>query len=164
MVCSHRLSLFSCSLGIALAQPPLIQILSNTKAPYNISTPTAYLAARALSPPSMSKMQANINDLLAQRAVLQASLVALAPLGVGTTIGAPHANFLMVPILANDGSGVPDSERAHAVYKALAEVEGVVVRYRGSEPGCPGCLRITVGSADENRAVQEKMKKVLERL
>ncbi|KAI0036236.1 pyridoxal phosphate-dependent transferase [Vararia minispora EC-137] len=151
-------------LGILLAQPPLIQVLSNTKAPYNISTPTAYLASRALSEPSTVKWQENVKELLAQRTVLLQSIEALVPLGVGGAIGAQHANFLMIPILAKDGSGAPDSTRAHLVYKTLAEEEGVVVRYRGSEPGCPGCLRITVGTADENKIVLEKLKKVLQRL
>ena len=44
-------------LGIAIAQPPLIQILSNTKAPYNISTPTANLALSALETPALDLMR-----------------------------------------------------------------------------------------------------------
>ena len=53
-------------MGVALAQPPLIQILSNTKAPYNISTPTAHLAVRALSPslkPGETTMTDGLEDL-----------------------------------------------------------------------------------------------------
>ena len=37
-------------LGISIAAPALTQILTNAKAPYNISTPTAALALRALKP------------------------------------------------------------------------------------------------------------------
>jgi len=37
----------------------------------------------------------------------------------------------------------------------------VVVRYRGSELGCQGCLRITVGTEEENKTVLAKLEKVL---
>ncbi|KAI6021676.1 pyridoxal phosphate-dependent transferase [Pisolithus microcarpus] len=117
--------------AFALAQPPLIQILTNTKAPYNISTPTA-------------------QEELAQ------SLAGLSHLGLGPIIGGNHANFLVVPVVDKTMEG---SQR---VYKVLAEENGVVVRYRGGEPGCTGCLRITVGTPEENRVLLEKLRNVLE--
>lgn len=67
----------------------------------------------------------------------------------------------MIPILEKEG-GKPDNKRAQNVYKTMAEEEGVVVRYRGGEAGCEGCLRITVGSEEENKVVVEKLKKTLE--
>src|SRR5712672_66362 len=73
-------------LGIAIAQPPLIQILSNTKAPYNISTPTAHLALRALSPVSLSAMRENIETLKASREKLLSSLHSMKELGLGRAI------------------------------------------------------------------------------
>ncbi|TFY62612.1 hypothetical protein EVG20_g6641 [Dentipellis fragilis] len=160
---SKSFGLAAIRLGIALAQPPLIQVLSNTKAPYNVSTPTAHLAVRALSPESIKTMQAKVGELTKNRAVLIASLRALAPLGVGAAVGRQDANFVVVPILQRGGSA-PDNTRAHALYKTLAEEEGVVVRFRGNEPGCLGCLRITVGSEAENVVVIDKMKKTLEKL
>jgi histidinol-phosphate aminotransferase len=69
----------------------------------------------------------------------------------------------MVPLLAW-GSSVPDSARAQRVYLKLAEEEGVVVRYRGNEVGCSGCLRITVGTEEENVIALGKLKKTLENL
>jgi histidinol-phosphate/aromatic aminotransferase/cobyric acid decarboxylase-like protein len=45
---------------------------------------------------------------------------------------------------------VPDSSRARHAHLALAEEGGVVVQYRGSEIGRQGCLRITVGTEEEN--------------
>ena len=150
-------------LGIALAQPPLIQILSNTKAPYNISTPTAHLALRALSPASLRTMNANVEKIKISRAALLSDLQDLRDLGVGRAIGVQDANFILIPVLSRGGS-VADSGRAQRVYKALAEEEGVVVRYRGSEPGCPGCLRITVGTEEENKIALERLRKTLERV
>ncbi|KAH9958047.1 histidinol-phosphate aminotransferase [Russula dissimulans] len=160
---SKSFGLAAIRLGIAIAQPPLIQILSNTKAPYNISTPTAHLALRALSPESFSAMRENIERLKASRAKLLSSLHNMKELGLGRAIGAQDANFILIPVLARGGS-VPDSARAKRVYTALAEEEGVVVRYRGGERGCEGCLRITVGTEEENGIALTKLKKVLEKL
>ena len=152
-------------LGIGLAQPPLIQILTNTKAPYNISTPTAHLALSSLTPPSMALTKKRLDALKSQKRWLLSALASpsLRELGVGTSIGSSDANFVLAPILERDmGSNrKPDSKRAQRVYKALAEEEGVVVRYRGNEPGCAGCLRITVGTEEENAVVIKKLEEML---
>lgn len=161
----HASSSHAARLGIAIAQPPLIQILTNTKAPYNISTPTAHLALRALSPASLSGTRENIEKLKASRAKLLSSLHALKELGLGRAVGAQDANFILIPVLARDRDGsVPDNARAVRVYKTLAEEEGVVVRYRGSEVGCAGCLRITVGTEEENAVALTKLKKTLQNM
>ena len=152
------------SLGIALAHPALIQILTNTKAPYNISTPTAALALSALSPEGVAAMRAKAAALVAGRAWLLDALAKLPAGHLGRAIGGNDANFIMVPVLARDGSSEPDSERAQRVYKALAEQEGVVVRFRGNEPGCAGCLRITIGSPEENATVVKKLGELLQKL
>lgn len=157
---SKSFGLAAVRLGIALAQPPLIQILTNTKAPYNISTPSAHIALAALSPESVAAMQAKVTQLVASRATLLQSLATLESLGLGPSIGANDANFVMVPILGKDGQ--PDNERATKVYKSLAEENGVVIRFRGKEAGCAGCVRITVGSEDENRTMLDKLGKVLQ--
>ncbi|KAH0581733.1 Histidinol-phosphate aminotransferase [Termitomyces sp. J132] len=158
---SKGFGLAAIRLGIALAQPPLIQVLSNTKAPYNVSTPTATLALTALSPASLALTQTKIQTLCISRTYLLSSLASLADLGVGPAIGGNDANFVVVPILSRSGDGKPDTKRASGVYKALADEKGVVVRYRGSEMGCEGALRITVGSDEENVILLQKMKEVL---
>ncbi|KAG6867517.1 hypothetical protein C0993_001780 [Termitomyces sp. T159_Od127] len=158
---SKGFGLAAIRLGIALAQPPLIQVLTNTKAPYNVSTPTATLALTALSPASLALTQTKIQTLLAGRAGLLTSLAGLADLGVGPAIGGNDANFVVVPILSRSGDGRPDNKRALAVYKSLAEEKGVVVRYRGGEMGCEGAIRITVGSEEENAFLLQKLKEVL---
>ncbi|KAK7059709.1 Aminotran-1-2 domain-containing protein [Favolaschia claudopus] len=156
---SKSFGLAGLRLGVALAQPPLIQVLTNTKAPYNISTPTAHIALSALAPASISQMHSNVTTLIASRTSLLADLEALASLGVGRAIGGNGANFVVIPILGADGK--PDNARAQRLYRSLAEENGVVVRYRGSEPGCEGCLRITVGTQEENKTAVTKMREVL---
>ncbi|TEB29748.1 histidinol-phosphate transaminase [Coprinellus micaceus] len=166
---SKSFGLAGIRLGIALAPIPIVQILANTKAPYNISVPTAHLASKALSPESLSLWRKNIRTLKHNRTFLVSSLTSLSQstlpdstlsLGVGPIIGSNDANFVLVRILkrgAKVGELKPDSTRAQKVYKYLAEEVGVVVRYRGNELGCEGALRITVGTEKENKAVLEKL-------
>lgn len=149
---------------MALAQPALITILSNTKAPYNISTLTAEAAKGALSSQGIDLMRGKVADLIRMRAELITALDTLRCIGLGTPIGSNSANFLLVPILKNGSSSNQDfdNERSARIYKRLAEQMGVVVRYRGSEHGCGGCLRITIGSKEENEVLVERLKKALE--
>jgi len=116
-------------------------------------------------------MKKKIGVLKSQRERLLSALASLtlSRLGVGKTIGGNDANFILVPILERpSGNGdedfkerKPDSARAQRVYKTLAEHEGVVVRYRGGELGCSGCLRITVGTEEENTVVIRKLEELL---
>jgi histidinol-phosphate aminotransferase len=161
IIITDTYGLFDCRLGIAFAQPPLIQILTNTKAPYNVSAPSAHLALMALSPDSIKGMKAKISTILNSRIDL---LSRLSKLPLGPVIGANHANFILVRVMDKDEGKRPDRSRAQKVYKMMAEEEGVVVRYRGSEVGCEGCLRITVGSQTENDMVIRKLREVLARV
>ncbi|KAF7291953.1 Aminotran-1-2 domain-containing protein [Mycena indigotica] len=155
---SKSFGLAGVRLGIAIAQPPLIQVLANAKAPYNISTPTSYIALSALSQPSIVAMRASLAKINVNRASLLKALSSVP--GVGSAIGGSDANFILVPILDQEGQR-PDNERAQRMYRLLAEENGVVVRFRGNEPGCLGCVRITVGTEEENAVVVAKMRKVL---
>lgn len=105
-------------------------------------------------------MQCKIETLIASRVALLKSLSNIAHLGLGSWIGSNDANFVVIPVLSKDGSR-PDNVRAQKVYKTLAEENGVVVRFRGNEPGCEGCLRITIGSEEENATVVQKLEFVL---
>ncbi|RPD56929.1 histidinol-phosphate aminotransferase [Lentinus tigrinus ALCF2SS1-7] len=158
---SKSFGLAAIRLGVAFAHPALVQILMNTKAPYNISTPTATLALSALSPSAIDLMKRKVSTLVKERGLLLKGLEELRPLGLGAVIGGNDANFVVVPILEKSGSGRPDNVRAQKIYKTLAEQEGVVVRYRGGEPGCAGCVRITVGSEDENKVALKKLRELL---
>lgn len=100
---------------------------------------------------------------MASRTFLLQSLQSLASLGLGASIGGNHANFVVVPVL-DKTTGKPDNLRSERVYKELAEHQSVVVRFRGREYGCEGCLRITVGSEEENNILLSKLQDVLQRI
>ncbi|ROT40557.1 histidinol-phosphate aminotransferase [Sodiomyces alkalinus F11] len=145
-------------LGAAFTSPPIVRLLNSLKAPYNISSPTSALASYALSGKGLKIMRANRDKLLAQRERLIAELPKIP--GVGRLRGGTASNFLLYEIL--DASGAPDNVTALAVYEALAETEGVVVRFRGKEHGCLGCLRITVGTEDEVTRFLGSLRRTLE--
>jgi histidinol-phosphate aminotransferase len=145
-------------LGIAYSQPALIQIMNNTKAPYNISVPTAHLASLALSPAGLDKMRTNVRTLIENRSWLEKALKQLP--GVGPILGSGEANFVLVTIL-DSPEGKPDGKRAGMIYKRMAEERGLVVRNRSSDLGCEGCLRITVGTQEENERCIELIRQLL---
>lgn len=132
-------------LGVAFAAPPVAQLLNNLKAPYNISTPTSTLASHAVGEKGLAVMRENRTKILQQRDRLLEELPKIP--GVGRLRGGTTSNFLLYEML--DAQGNPDNKVALAVYEKLAEAKGVVVRFRGKEHGCLGCLRITVGTEDE---------------
>ncbi|KAJ3123745.1 histidinol-phosphate transaminase [Nowakowskiella sp. JEL0407] len=139
-------------LGIAVSSPEIAGLFNKTKAPYNISTPTSLLARAALSEPGIAAMQSYKSQILAERGKLISTLSNTT--GIGCILGGNNANFLLAQVVDLDAT--PSNFIAHAVYKMMAEELGVVVRFRGSEIGCEGCLRITVGTEEENKVMLEK--------
>ncbi|PFH57016.1 hypothetical protein XA68_15622 [Ophiocordyceps unilateralis] len=143
--------------GAAFASPPVAGLLNALKAPYNISTPTAALAAAALADPGLAAMRRNRQRILDQRRRLLDELPRIP--GIGRLRGGTDANFVLFEML--DANDRPDNAIALAVYQGLAETERVVVRFRGKEHGCLGCLRITVGTEHEVTTLLDSLRKRL---
>lgn len=159
---SKSFGLAAIRLGMAYSHPAVIHYMNCAKAPYNISLPTATLALKALQPSSIKRMQDVVKTLQQNRKDLIQSLSDLrknVP-AIGRIIGGSDANFIMVEILKD---GKPDNVLAEKVYTTLAEQNGVVVRFRGKEAGCTGCLRISIGTVEENKVLLEKLQSVLSR-
>ncbi|OLN97379.1 Histidinol-phosphate aminotransferase [Colletotrichum chlorophyti] len=144
-------------LGAAFTSPPIARLLNAMKAPYNISSPTSVLASYAVSDKGLAVMRDNRAKILAQRDRIIAELPNIP--GIGRLRGGTESNFLLYEML--NANGEPDNVTALAVYKRLAENKGVVVRFRGKEHGCLGCLRITIGSEDEVTRFLASIEKVL---
>ncbi|KAG4103085.1 histidinol-phosphate aminotransferase [Neocallimastix lanati (nom. inval.)] len=143
--------------GIAITTEEIAAIINKTKAPYNVSTPASLIARKALSDESVAKMKENAKKIIAERTKLIEIFKSLD--GVGDILGTNDGNFILVQVV--NKNGVPSSNRAHKIYKGMANNEKVVVRYRGNEYGCEGGLRITVGNVEENKILIEKFKKLL---
>ncbi|KAI2622241.1 histidinol-phosphate aminotransferase [Hypomontagnella submonticulosa] len=132
-------------LGAVFTSPPIARLLNSLKAPYNVSSPTSALASYVVSEKGLAAMQANKEKLLQQRDRMLQELPKIK--GVGRLRGGTDSNFLLFEML--NAQGQPDNVTALGVYETLAENKGVVVRFRGKEHGCLGCLRVTVGTEDE---------------
>lgn len=149
---SKAFGLAGIRLGAAFTSPRIASLLNNLKAPYNISSPTSAIASQALQEGGLNVMKGNRMRILEQRDRLLKELPKVN--GVGRFRGGTASNFLLVEILDKDAE--PDNVTALKVYERLAENRGVVVRFRGKEHGCLGCLRITVGTEEEvSRFLQE---------
>lgn len=146
---SKAFGLAGIRLGAAFTAPEIARLLNNLKAPYNISNPTAQIARAALTPRHLEAMREKRARIVEQRERLVRELPRVP--GVGRFRGGMDSNFLLVEILdkPREEGGKPSNETALAAYERMAEERGVVVRFRGKEYGCLGCLRITVGTREE---------------
>lgn len=128
-------------LGIAIASPEIIDIFNKVKYPYNINLLTQDYALRLFD--DTERIRAWVSMVLADRKTLIENLSAL-PLV--RKIYPTDANFVLV-----------DVGDATAVYDYLCD-KGVIVRNRTTVEKCLGCLRITVGTAEENDILIQALK------
>ena len=127
-------------LGMAFGSRTLIDILNKIKPPYNISLLTQEHALRAIT--NRDKMKRQVSLTLYEREQLMQRLPSLP---IVEHVYASEANFLLVKV-----SG------ARAIYNYLLE-KGIVVRDRSRVKLCDECLRITIGTPDENEQLLEAL-------
>jgi histidinol-phosphate aminotransferase len=156
---SKAFGLAGIRLGAAFTSPGIATLLNSLKAPYSISSPTSALATVALAPKGLAVKDRNVGLIKTQRERLLEELPKIP--GVGRFLGGKDSNFLLVEMLDGPG-GKPDNKVAQKVYVRMAETKAVVVRFRGKEYGCEGCLRITVGTEEENTVMLKRLTEVLE--
>ena len=118
-------------LGMAFADAYVIDLMNRVKYPYNISQATQELAFKALEEP----VDGLIGQLIAQRERLAEALPGFP--GVHK-VWPSDANFLLVQV-----------DDADALYAHLLQ-DGIIVRNRSRVRGCAGCLRLTIGTPEEN--------------
>ena len=147
-------------LGMAIADTEIVQIMNKVKYPYNINTLTAAAAMEAVLKVKGGKSGKSVKNvengeivknagpdvrmILTERIRLAARLRELAMV---EKVHPSDANFLLVKV-----------QNPKATYNYLQK-EGIIVRDRSGQPLCEGCLRITVGTPEENdRLVDVLMK------
>lgn len=119
-------------IGLAVADPAVISLMSKVKYPYNINVVAQKMALMKLDEAAKDKAVA---EIVGQRFRLEKEL-RKCPEVKG--IYSSDANFLLVRF-----------ENPDEVYERLL-AGGVIVRNRSKVSGCEGCLRITVGTPVEN--------------
>lgn len=130
-------------LGMAFASPEIIAVLNKIKYPYNVNQLTQEKALEILN--NQSKMEEQLKAILEERTRLQQELNDL-PLIM--KIYPTDANFILVRV-----------DDANAVYAKLAS-DGIIVRNRNKVTLCANCLRITVGTPEEDDALLKALRKM----
>ncbi|KAJ2080755.1 histidinol-phosphate transaminase [Coemansia sp. RSA 988] len=146
-------------LGLGIGSRELVSYLNNAKAPYNVSTLTLNVAMAALSDEGLQKMQYVISKIQTQRDEYLIPELRRLP-HISAIIGGNDANFVLCRFA--DSNGKISNEIAKSIYTEMAQNRGLVVRYRGTDYGCEGCLRITVGTPEENKVVISTLRSLLD--
>lgn len=121
-------------LGMAFASEAIIDVYNKVKPPYNINQATQDLALKALE--EVGQVNEMIRLLVTMREQLANQLAVLPEV---LKVYPSDANFLLVK-----------TKDARGLYNYLLQ-DGIVVRDRSKVDLCGGCLRITVGTEEENR-------------
>ena len=127
-------------LGLALADSRVVEIMSQVKYPYNINKAALQIVEQLLDEPIDDK----VKEIVEQRGVVAERLAAMPFV---SKVYPSDANFVLARV-----------DDADAIYEHLI-ADGIIVRNRNRVRGCEGCLRITIGTRQEN----EKLIQSLER-
>ncbi|MGC8750949.1 histidinol-phosphate transaminase [Hydrotalea sp.] len=120
-------------LGMAFAQQPIISIMDKVKPPYNINQLTQEIVTNALQEVGM------VNDMIKEIVAMREALAKVfLQIPVVEKVYPSDANFLLVKV-----------KNAQSVYNYLL-TKGIVVRDRSNVILCNECLRITIGTEQEN--------------
>ena len=130
----------SVRVGIAYASEEIIKFYNKTKPPYNISQLNQNSIINVMNDENIKLVQHNIQLILDEKKLL---IQSLKELKLTKKIFPSDANFVLIEV-----------ENADKIYKKLVE-ENVIVRNRNSV--IKNCLRITVGSSEENLKLIETL-------
>ena len=123
-------------LGMAFASKEIIEVFNKIKPPYNINQATQDIILEALD--NVEQVNTWIKAVVEERELLSERLRALEQVAHVTP---SDANFILVKL-----------EEPKALYNFLVS-HGIIVRDRSKVELCEGCLRLTIGTAEENAAV-----------
>jgi histidinol-phosphate aminotransferase len=130
-------------LGMAFSSIPVIDILNKVKPPYNINQATQDLALAALE--NIQQVNEWIKTTVKEREQLS---IDLAKLSFVKKVYPSDSNFILVEV-----------DDALNIYNLLVD-NGVIVRDRSKVSLCEGCLRITIGTAEENKQLINILEKI----
>lgn len=130
-------------LGMLAGSVELMRWIRRVLSPYSVNS-----LALACLPPALEDaayLDWYVNEVLQARRDFEAVLDA-----AGAHYWPSHANFILVEIGAR-----------HAEFVRLMGAAGVLVRDRSSDPGCNGCVRITIGTQQQMRQAASALNEAL---
>ena len=133
----------SVRVGIAYASKEIIKFYNKVKPPYNISQPNQDAILNTIDNAKINQVSENIKIILEEKKSL---IQNLKKLNLVKTIFPSDANFILIEV-----------DNADSVYQELVN-QNVIIRNRNSV--IKNCLRITVGSPDENKKLIETLQNI----
>lgn len=133
---SKAFGLAGIRLGILYASQEIIAVLNKIKPPYNINQLTQQKALEILK--DYDKIKLTTQTIIEQKQLLEAALKEITFI---EKIYPSDANFILIKV-----------DDATKRYNELIE-KGIVIRNRTNDDLCKNCLRITVGTEEENEKI-----------
>ena len=121
-------------LGMAFASKETIALFNKVKYPYNVNELTQQKAMELLTD-GMTKVCQRVNLILDERSTV---MQAFAQLPLCEQVYPSNANFFLAKVTD-----------ANSIYNYLVE-KGIIVRNRNFVHLCGNCLRVTIGTKEEN--------------
>ena len=141
---SHAWGLAALGIGMIFASEAIVNVLDGIRPPYNIGQPNQELAIKALS--EMGQVNDMIRELVAMR---EALFEVFGRVPIFEKVYPSDANFIMVKVI--------EAERFHQFLLS----KGISVKDVSSLPNCENCLRITVGTEEENTRLVDEIEEYL---
>ncbi len=130
--------------GMAFASAEIIQVMNKVKPPYNINVLSQEMAIENLE--AITLYERNLKTILSQKEWLINELRKFANV---EKIYPSDANFLLVKFV--------DSS---FVFREL-QTRGIILRDRSQQVLCEQCLRITIGTEEENNKLITQLKEII---
>jgi len=131
-------------LGYVAADPQLIKLFLKVKLPYNLSVLTQRAGIEALE--NLEEAVEEIDRIVKEKQRLEKELEAVENVEIVTE---SRANFLLIRC-----------PNAREVYESLFS-KGIIIRDRGSQYGLENCLRVSIGTPEENDLFMAGLKDAL---
>lgn len=135
-------------LGYVCGRPEWIEAFNKTRSPFNINVVTEAVAIKLLE--NKKVLDAQAAKVLAERERVRPLLEALP----GLTVYPSAANFFLARVQGGAGAGP-------RVFESLKS-QGVLVKdFSGGHPLLENCLRLTIGTPEENRILLAALSEAL---
>jgi histidinol-phosphate aminotransferase len=132
---SKAMALAGVRCGVLLGPPQIVDLLSCVLPPYTFPVPCAEAVERCLEPANKAEWQRRVGSLKTERGRLAAGLARAPRI---SRVWPSEANFILVE--TNDPRRLV----------AAARSGGVMIRDFSWDPWLPGCVRITIGTPEQN--------------
>ena len=140
---SKAMGMAGIRLGMCFASEAIIEILNKIKPPYNVNGLSQSFALKGLE--RKDQIDANVDQIIKGRQWLQQELMDIEFI---EKVYPSESNFLLIKV-----------DNANKRYKELI-AKSIVIRNRSTQPRCEECLRITVGTKEENENLINVLKQL----